>query len=188
MSTSLHSSPNPSLSLQLPSLLNKTLSYLSSSTWGAKCSLAWSGYSTLFQLRTMPSDLEMLILILILHTQLQIALLRPQWMKPSTAWLCHLSVPRNSVHNRFNDKEHWFCKSDANTAKVNRKRFYQQYYMYHMIKICICFSLTTLKNLPLLVSKCKPVFFHFLKLECVWPPWATVQTACAYMRLLIVKH
>ncbi len=49
--------------VHLPSLVNKTLRYLNSSTWGRIPFLTWRGHSTLFWLRTMDSDLEVLILI-----------------------------------------------------------------------------------------------------------------------------
>ena len=47
----------------LPSLVNKTLRYLNSSTWGRISSPTRRVHSTVFRLRTMDSDLEVLILI-----------------------------------------------------------------------------------------------------------------------------
>ncbi|TWW53219.1 hypothetical protein D4764_0108810 [Takifugu flavidus] len=47
----------------LPSLVNKTLRYLNSSTWGRISSLTRRRHSTFFRFRTMASDLEVLILI-----------------------------------------------------------------------------------------------------------------------------
>ncbi|TWW73494.1 hypothetical protein D4764_15G0008880 [Takifugu flavidus] len=47
----------------LPSLVNKTPRYLNSSTWGRISSLTRRRHSTYFQLRTMASDLEVLIFI-----------------------------------------------------------------------------------------------------------------------------
>ncbi|KAL3987830.1 uromodulin [Sarotherodon galilaeus] len=46
----------------LPSLVNKIVRYLNSSTWGRNSSLTQSEHSTLFRLRIMASDLEVLIL------------------------------------------------------------------------------------------------------------------------------
>nr|XP_049573891.1 uncharacterized protein LOC125967159 [Syngnathus scovelli] len=47
----------------LPSLVNKTPTYLNSSTWGRISSPIRRGHSTLFRSRTMDSDLEVLTLI-----------------------------------------------------------------------------------------------------------------------------
>lgn len=47
----------------LPPLVNKTLRYLNSFTWGHGSSPTWSRQSTLFRLRMKASDLEVLILI-----------------------------------------------------------------------------------------------------------------------------
>lgn len=47
----------------LPSLVNKTPRFFNSFTWGSNLSLCWSGHSTLLQLWSFASDVELLILI-----------------------------------------------------------------------------------------------------------------------------
>ena len=99
-----------------PLLMNKTPRYLNSSTWGRICSPTQRRHSTFLGLRTMPLDLEALILIPIgsnqsskrsqaneaNRTTSSAKILRSPNRTPSTPWL----QPRNSVHKSY-EQSRW---------------------------------------------------------------------------------